>query len=103
MQKYWLRGGIIGLVILVLIYLLSVIIKNDLFGWFGVTMLLLPLLLSDIILFKITNYHIIGTKEYWFTPNVLGYVLLVLLYFFVGASIGMIYQKIKNRKRKIVS
>jgi hypothetical protein len=75
---YWLKGGIIFIVIN-LVFLFAAMTIHDLFG--------------AIVLF--ISWPLTLTFNYF--PNISSFFAVVLYYFFVGSVIGMIYEKIREK------
>lgn len=86
-KKYWLRGGIIAILV-VLIACLEYVMRISLLN-----ILALPLLIwpdSNFLLYAISLGGHVNTSL----------VFLFLLYFIIGSFFGWLYGKIKNRRIK---
>ncbi|MDP3026380.1 MAG: hypothetical protein Q8N63_01635 [Nanoarchaeota archaeon] len=101
--SYWLKGGIITLVLVYCIDFIGYLIKKSIiyshpyiFGVF------FHILNSPIWIFV----SAISVKLYWLmynanmapTPTIFGFIIISIFYFVVGALIGLIVGKIKSRK-----
>ncbi len=82
----WLKGGIIGLIIFLLLMIVSTFNSNSAMGFFFI---------FPIILFCRGNLDCLSEPML----PILGYVLLAFLYFIIGAIIGLIIGKIKSKKQ----
>ena len=89
---YWLRGGLIGVLVLG-IFALVLIPFGRTSGFFKFPYWIFPffIVLVPTMLFSENLYKII------FYPNYLFFIIPTLIYFICGAIIGWIYGKIKGR------
>jgi len=90
--SYWLRGGIISVIIYLILLLITFLCAENASGegfvcllFFVPTLLLMPLYQA-----------IFGYPE----PVYLAYVFFVIFWFVIGAVVGLIIGKIKRRKMK---
>lgn len=94
-RKYWLRGGAIATIIVIVISLLGILIRP-----FGI--ILIPGILTNIL---IDELLIGGTMKNPTFPEgtliVFSVIFSILIYFTIGAFFGWIYGKIKNRNKVI--
>lgn len=108
-KRYWLRGGLLGLLILVL----SVIFHRILWSLnisIEITEILIIakpfLLLTGIIMGLIAKFFQISREaSYIFLENNIATIMItvnIMVYFFAGVIIGGIYGKIKNSKNKVI-
>lgn len=100
---YWLRGGIIGFVIGLIPLILSQIflIKGLLAVIYGVFVLPPELILLNIIPASLKNiFFDMGSCFILCIPRFLGFLVIALFYFLVGALIGSIISKIKSIKQE---
>ncbi len=88
--SYWLRGGVIGGVIGLIVGLL-VLFLRDIFNNSFLQVLNLP---SFVIAFALCYENL-------FCSNIIYVISSFIVFFILGAIIGFIYGKIKNRKQKV--
>lgn len=95
-KKYWLVGGIIGLVLYVLLTIILIPFGSSSCGggffcvyyWFYPTLITLPV-----------TYPFAGLVSKFNQSGIFILIGAVLVYFIVGAIIGWSYGKIKNRSK----
>ena len=100
-KRYWLRGGIISIIIFTPLYILSLYSG----GHPGATILFfLPIAIAYGVLFKDDIFHFVddiakllggSLLDY----NLAGYLFLLPFYLVIGIFLGWLYGKIKNRNR----
>lgn len=79
--SYWLRGGIITIVLYIIFYILFILIREE--GVFP------PTLAGNLIYVINISFYLV---------LLIGTILDLLLVFLIGAFIGLIYGKFKQRK-----
>ena len=83
-KRYWLRGGVVGGITAILVYIIMLLrntnVGGDIFGF-----------LDPVLFFILLFFFEIPLPEY------LNIIIFVLFLFIIGAIIGWIYRKIKNR------
>ena len=112
-KRYWLRGGVIGLGLSILNILINSFnllgILRKKFGIQWIIYLDFSRLFTKIVTFPLFENIFFKTgemnmggefRELMITGQVFGTILIVLGYFLIGALIGYIYGKIKERRRK---
>ena len=87
--NYWLKGGILSAIIFVIVFLLAFYLDATYGGHPG--LLIFPLI-PLIILSSLFNLDISLTNSF-----IIVILLLLFFWFIVGAIIGWMYGKIKNR------
>ncbi len=95
---YWLRGGLIGILIGILIFFLAIIFPNPIFALFELFLFLLIIIfgiagLCDKIPFL--RDEICNIEEGFSLTQI---IILILSWFVIGAIIRLIYGKIKSKK-----
>ena len=91
--SYWLKGGIIGLILFFLVLIIVSLKLNSDFAFIVYFLLWMPLLfLEDSALFF---YQIEGYPQ----PTILGIVCIGIVYFLVGSLLGWIVGKVKSRNQ----
>ena len=104
--SYWLRGGIIGGVLAILFSLSSYILPDNLLynsNFLGVIisfMIFIPMVTALFISNLFGCFFENGGVCYYLNLT-LGFVSMFVFYFIIGAIIGWLYGKIRNRKNKI--
>ena len=85
-KRYWLRGGIISTILL---FLPLIYLQNN-FDWE---------ILKESVSFQV--YILLNKLPLLFSPSnqVSKIIIALILYFILGAIIGWIYGKFKNRKK----
>ena len=107
---YWLRGGLIGLIIPVAILIIGIIVIIELLkdgGGFAfnvpaifVILVLIFILSSPVILVStIFKIHILSDTNFY-SSIILSVIISLPIYFIIGAIIGFIYGKFKRNKPK---
>jgi len=93
-KRYWLRGGLVGVVLYVFWAIgYSLLVSGFQSGWFLYILLLIAVRpLTTIELFFATP-DAINSMSMWFI--LVGIILLVC--FGIGAVLGLIYQKTRNK------
>jgi len=102
-KKYWLRGGLIGLLVLV-ISLVVIVVKDFVFlGYLDIS-LTTPMWEQDFlgVIQNISGLKLLDNQIWWgITPTTLGknivYAAFILGPFIIGSLIGWLYGKTKNR------
>ncbi len=90
-KRYWLRGGIIILVLSLLTQLLTFIPQGDLNLFYALTN---GIALEGLSLFYYTGYNV-G----YITHPVIVIITSSIIYFCIGIIFGWIYGEIKNRNK----
>lgn len=100
---YWLKGGIIGLIVFLVISLFFILYEFIGIGVFIDFFFILSIFFSIItsLPFYIYDFilQILSINIYWNSFSL--FISGVINYFFTGAIIGWIYGKIKERKNKL--
>ena len=103
-KRYWLRGGLISSGIIIIIFILGQIF-GYLFGNTAINLISLPALMIYILFCGWeTSGGILGrcgnSDVMVIFALLLTFLVCLALSFIIGAIIGLIYGKIKNRKQK---
>jgi hypothetical protein len=108
-RPYWLRGGLIGAIILfiimqltrLLIYLFS--FTRKFFFYIYKILAVEPLRFFGNFICSIGDMCLLtvrsGITRYTPFPTFLGTVILLIIYFIIGVIIGLIISKIKSKKK----
>ena len=97
--SYWLRGGIVFDLLVIIIFLLLYVLWL-IIGGSGIYSLMNLILFPLYWIFQVTRpvtfleVFVFGS----FLPNFQGIIILLTIYFIIGAIIGWIVGKIKKRK-----
>ena len=98
---YWLRGGIVCAVLVLIVFIISAVLGYFKLGYFGqkgiggilsyfaIFGIIISIPIELIVL--VTNVPI---ERY---PNYVLYIFVIVIWFIIGALIGWIVKKIKNR------
>ncbi|MEI7709503.1 MAG: hypothetical protein WCI76_02200 [bacterium] len=104
-KRYWLRGGVTAIILMGLVFSLGYI-ANDFLGPIILAFFILPLLTIVFIetqLYAILGVHTLGHSDgMFFEPSFIGYVLIVIIFFTIGAFLGWLYGKSKDRKKATI-
>jgi len=87
-KRYWLRGGVVGGVIGILIFAINYFLKESFFMIFVAPIGLILMLFGDL------------NKENFILGGIIAILLIFIFYFLLGTIIGYIYGKIKQRRTK---
>ena len=97
--SYWVRGGIIGilswLIIAFLAYFLSTYLESGFLVW--ILFILVILALFPTIFIQGESVFTTGLDALNL-PTALGYILIVIFWFVIGALIGFIIGRLKSKK-----
>ncbi|MEK7586688.1 MAG: hypothetical protein AAB453_02350 [Patescibacteria group bacterium] len=99
-KRYWLRGGINGVLFITFAW---IILSGVLFFLEGrseelVIVIMIYLYGLPLYPFSFISELVSGSSFSLYSPDFFGLILVIFSYFIIGAFIGYIYGKIKRRK-----
>jgi hypothetical protein len=100
-MKAWLKGGLIAVILITVIFLISITTSIDLFDQLTLFLFVTPLL-PLILLFAVIfgNPIIVTGQDFAPFPNIIGFIILYIEYFIIGALIGLLISKLKQKNQK---
>ena len=95
-MKAWLKGGLIGIGVLILLSILYLITDKGQFG--NIWLLIIAILTAPLLIFNLFNLHIFYDCHYGGTcPDaILGYIIFTIYFLLIGAFIGWLIGKKKQ-------
>lgn len=105
-MPYWLRGGLIGLIISTVVGALSMIFQvinvlpllSKITEWLQLVVYAIPLSILGSWRWSFLHYCSYLPSELC-PPNLITFIINGIIVFIIGALVGWIYGKIKNQKR----
>ena len=104
-KRYWLRGGIVLSVVVIIILLISINFQISLglkskpkypfFAMIFALFLVLPAIILSFIMLILSNIGFVIPKSIF---PILTFLITAIFWFIIGAIIGYIYGKVKQRK-----
>jgi len=106
--SYWLKGGIIGILVVISLCLIGLLLGSNDLGFLSLAFIpLYPAYYLIILFFKISGTTFITTNTGTTYPDIPNADLIyflwtpllgLIIYFIIGALIGLIYSKLKSKK-----
>ena len=101
-KRYWLSGGTVSSVIGIVFLLLIYATKSELIFSFPLIILSFPFFIGGITSWAFLDLGFQNsTWELSTLGTILNFTLVILIYFLIGAFLGWLYGKIKNRNEVI--
>jgi predicted cobalt transporter CbtA len=99
-MKPWLKGGLIGAIIGLILYLFVFTAGFGIFSWAGDgAMVFLVLVYPALILWVLTVQKAYGTVTYERYEHAFLLISNIIIWFVIGAIVGWVVGRIKSRKQ----